>query len=57
MDNFMTGAHVDTRGWFIENEKFGIAMKSSREEHPLLLAAGEFADVPVFETAESELLE
>ena len=57
MDNFMTGAHIDTRGWLIKNEKFGIAMKSASEEHPLLLAAGEFADVPVFETAESELLE
>jgi hypothetical protein len=20
VDNFVTGAHIDTRGWFIENE-------------------------------------
>ena len=52
----MTGAHVDTRGWFIENEKFGIPMKGAGEKHPLLLTAGEFADVAVFKTAESELL-
>jgi hypothetical protein len=32
-------------------------MKSASEEHSLLLAAGEFADVSVFETTESELLE
>jgi hypothetical protein len=55
--NLMAGAHIDTRGWFIENEKFGIAMKGAGEEHPLLLAAGKFADVSVFETAESKLLE
>jgi hypothetical protein len=32
-------------------------MKGAGEEHPLLLAAGEFADVSVFETAKTELLE
>ena len=57
VNNFVTGAHIDTRGWFIENEQFGIAMKGAGEEYSLLLAAGELADVTVFETAESELLE
>lgn len=56
VDHFVSGAHVDTGGRFVEHEEFGITVKSAGQKHPLLLATGEFADVAIFETTEAELL-
>ena len=56
VDDLVAGADIDTGGRLVENEQFWLAMESAGEEHPLLLAAREFADVPILETAESELV-
>ena len=56
VDDLMAGAHIDTGGRLVKNEQFWLAMEGAGEEHPLLLAARKFADVSVFETAESELV-
>jgi len=56
VDDLVPGAHIDTGGRLVENEQFWLAMEGASEEYPLLLAAGEFTYVPVFETAESELV-
>ena len=45
MQHVVSGGHVDPAGGLIEQEQFGISKQGTREEHSLLLATAQVADV------------
>ena len=52
----MPGVDVDTARRLVEEEDLGLAQQRSGQEHPLLLATREFADVAAGEFGDTEAL-
>ena len=50
-------AHVHPGRGLVQQQELGAAEHRPRDEHPLLLPAGQLADVPFTEAAEAEALE
>ena len=57
VQHLVAGAHVDPGRGFVQQQHLRPAEQRPRDEHPLLLAAGELADVAISEAADAELLE
>ena len=57
VQDLVAGPHVDARRGLVEEQEVGPAEQRPGEEHALLLAAGELADVPVPEPADPQPLE
>ena len=57
VQDLVAGAHVDARGGLVDEQQVGRAEQGAGDEHPLLLAAGELADVAVAEVADAEPVE
>ncbi len=54
VEQLVTRRDVDAAGRFVEHEQVGFLRQRTGEEDPLLLPAGEFADVPVVEPVEPD---
>ena len=52
MNHVVARADVESRRRFVEQNKFWIAEQGAADEHRLLLAAGEFANVAIAQTVE-----
>ena len=57
VQDLVAGAHVDAGRGLVEQQHSGLAEQRPGDEHPLLLAAGELADVAIAEAADAELVE
>ena len=57
MQNLMPRAHVDTASGFVQNQNVGLAEHRPRDEHALLLASAELANVPTFQTMQPQPIE
>ena len=54
VQDLVAQAHVDARRRLVHQQQLGLAEQRARDEHALLLAAGQLADVAVGEVADVE---
>jgi hypothetical protein len=57
VEDLVPGADVDTRSGFVEEDDSRSTDQCPSEEHPLLLAPGQFPDVPVGQLCDAQSLE
>ena len=54
VEDLVTGPHVDAGGGLVHEQEVGAAQQGPGDEHPLLLAAGQVADVAAAEAVDAE---
>lgn len=57
VNQFVLCSIIQPIEWFVEQHNFCLLCQGARDEHPLLLAAGEFADLPTGQRGESDHFE
>ncbi|MDF3042397.1 MAG: hypothetical protein K0Q71_5103 [Thermomicrobiales bacterium] len=57
VQDVVAGLDVDTGGGLVENEEVRLANQRARQEHPLLLSAGEVTNLPPAQAGQSQPLQ
>ncbi len=57
VQHLVTGSDVDPGRWLVHEQELGTPQQRPGDEHALLLAAGQLADVPTGELSDAEALE
>ena len=57
VQHVVPGADVDAGRRLVEHQQAGVAQQSAGQEHPLLLAAGELADVPLGKLGDAQTIQ